>query len=65
MNAKLLRNVVCAVLVALYFIGMCLLILGSVRAGITLWSISTIGGLGVLWYIKSREKEDTSEREEN
>lgn len=56
MNIKTIKSIVCAALAACYLVGMILLLLGRVHQGITLWSISTIGGLVVLWYLHSTEK---------
>jgi len=44
---------------------MLLLILGNVSAGVSLWSISTIGGLFVLWYLKSTDsRADEAEKDD-
>ena len=58
MNIKTIKSIVCAALAACYLAGMVLLLMGRVHQGITLWSISTIGGLVVLWYLHSSKRDD-------
>lgn len=44
-------------LTALYAAGLVLLCIGLTAAGLGLWGISTVGGMGFLWYCRKREKE--------
>ncbi|MBE5808459.1 MAG: hypothetical protein E7317_08980 [Clostridiales bacterium] len=65
MDMRTFKAVVCGILVVLYLAGMLLLILGNVSAGVSLWSISTIGGLFVLWYLKSTDsRADEAEKDD-
>lgn len=51
------RNIICIVLVALYFFGLLCMFIGQLGAGLGLWAISTVGGFIALYYIRSREEE--------
>lgn len=53
MNA---RTLACLVLTVMYFIGLVLMLAGSLQTGMLLWGVSTVAGMGVLYYIKKQEK---------
>ena len=53
---KRLRSVLCLALVALYFIGLIFLMTGLFYAGVVFWAVSTVGGIGLLYYIRTTEK---------
>lgn len=53
MNAK---TVACLVLTVMYFAGLVLMLCGNMQAGGLLWAVSTVSGMGVLYYIKKQEK---------
>lgn len=59
MNAKtkdlLLKKILPLIIIALYFIGMVLMIFGNFGNGVTLWVISTFGG-ALLLYVKRRQE---------
>ena len=50
------KNIVCLVLVLLYFLGLILMITGNLSQGIACWVVSTIGGAAALAIIKGREE---------
>ena len=59
MDRTLARNLVCVVLVALYFAGLVCRFLGRLEAGIALWAVSTVGGFAALYHIRNgQQKED-------
>ena len=53
---KAIRTAVCLVLVIMYFLGLVFMMTGLFYAGMTLWALSTIGGIGLLYYIRTTEK---------
>jgi len=53
MNAK---TIACLVLTVMYFAGLVLMLCGNLQSGGLLWGISTVAGMGVLYYINKREK---------
>ena len=57
MDRNLARNLVCVVLVALYFAGLVCMFLGRLEAGIALWAVSTVGGFAAR-YRNGQQKED-------
>lgn len=61
-NLKI-RNIICIVLVACYFIGLLCMFLNQLLAGLSLWAISTVGGFIALYHIRSREEKDAAEKE--
>lgn len=62
MNKQKLRNIICIVLVALYFIGLLCMFLNRLGAGLGLWGISTVGGFFALYSIRSAEEKAAEEK---
>lgn len=61
-NKKLLLTKVLPIaIVALYFIGMVLMIFGNFGNGVTLWVISTVGGALMLYAKRKQEKRAADE----
>ena len=52
-QSKVLRTVLSLVLVALYAVGLIFIITGSLQVGAILWVISTVGGIGLLYWIRT------------
>ena len=50
-----LRTIVSLILVGLYVAGLVAVVGFSVRAGLILWVISTLGGMGLLYWIRTTE----------
>ncbi len=57
------RTIACLVLTILYFLGLILMLTGSLVAGVALWGASTVAGMGVLYYIKKQDKEKQEQEE--
>ncbi len=59
-DLKQAKIIVGAVLVALYIAGLVLMFMRKTNTGLLLWVVSTLGGMGFLWFVKNREhrKED-------
>ena len=53
---KRMRTILSLVLVVLYLIGLVVMITGSFQAGVYLWMISTLGGIGLLYWIRTQER---------
>ena len=53
---KHLRAVVCLLLVALYILGLIAMMTFSFQIGLILWVVSTLGGLGLLYWVRTMEK---------
>ena len=53
---KRLRAAVSLVLVALYAAGLIAMFASSVQTGLILWVVSTLGGIGLLYWIHTVEK---------
>ena len=53
---KRLRAAVSLVLVALYAAGLIAMFASSVQTGLILWVVSTLGGIGLLYWIYTVEK---------
>lgn len=53
---KTLRMVVSLVLIGLYFVGLIAMITFSFSLGLVLWVISTVGGIGLLYCVRTLEK---------
>lgn len=51
-----MRSAICLVLVGLYIVGMIFMIALSFRVGVILWVISTMGGIGLLYWVRTLEK---------
>lgn len=62
MSKQKLRNIICIVLVAFYFIGLLCMFLNQLGAGLGLWAISTIGGLFALFHIRNNEEKEAAEK---
>lgn len=72
MNGKMnKRTIACLVLTVMYAVGLVLMLAKQMELGLLLWGVSTVGGMGVLYYIKKQEKaaqqaaEDTEKEGEN
>ena len=61
-NPKI-RNIICIVLVACYFIGLLCMFLNQLLAGLSLWAISTVGGFIAPYFIRNREEKEAAEKE--
>ena len=57
-----LRAIVALVLVALYVAGLIAMLAGNVRLASILWVVSTLGGIGLLYWIRTvtRRKEEAA-----
>lgn len=60
-NLKI-RNIICIVLVACYFIGLLCMFLNQLLAGLALWALSTVGGFIALYHIRNREEKEAAEK---
>lgn len=58
------RTTVCLVLTILYFGGLALMLTGQLSQGVLLWGVSTVAGMGVLYYIKKQEKDAREQQNE-
>ena len=56
--AKKVRAVVAIVLVALYAIGLVAMLASRVQLALILWVISTLGGIGLLYWIHTMNKRE-------
>ncbi|MGJ4850535.1 hypothetical protein ACH6CV_09820 [Bacillota bacterium Meth-B3] len=54
---RTVKTVVGLVLVACYAAGLVALFMKQTAPGLMLWVISTAGGMGLLWYLRRRERE--------
>ncbi len=56
-----LRAVVALALVALYAAGLILMLASQVRLAVILWVVSTLGGIGLLYWLKTlKEREEAA-----
>jgi len=64
---KILRTVISLVLVGCYFLGLIAMITFSFSAGVILWVVSTLGGICLLYWIRSLERRaaEAAEAEKN
>ena len=53
---RALRSVVSLALIAMYVLGLVAMLTSRVQLGLILWVISTLGGIGLLYWIKTAEK---------
>ena len=53
---KRLRTVISLILVGMYVIGLIAMMTFSFQAGLILWVVSTLGGIGLLYYVRTMEK---------
>ena len=58
MFRKNLRTVVSLILVGLYVLGLISMMTFSFKTGLVLWVISTLGGIGLLYWIHTVEKRE-------
>lgn len=60
------RTIVCLVLTVMYALGLVLMLAKQMDLGLLLWGVSTVGGMGVLYYINKKEKaaKQAAEQEE-
>ena len=52
-----LRAIISLVLVGLYVLGLIAMIAFSFRTGLILWVVSTLGGIGLLYWIRTTDKQ--------
>ena len=57
------RNVICIGLVVCYVAGLLCMFLNQLLAGLSLWAISTVGGLIALYHIRNHEEKEAAEKE--
>jgi len=53
-----LRTVLSLLLVGLYAAGLVAMLAGGFQAGLYLWGISTLGGIGLLYWVRTRERRE-------
>lgn len=53
---RAVRTVLSLILVGLYVVGLIAMMTFSFRAGLALWVISTLGGIGLLYWIHTADK---------
>lgn len=53
---RTLRSVISLALVAMYVLGLIAMLTSRVQLGLILWVVSTLGGIGLLYWIKTAEK---------
>lgn len=53
---RTLRLVISLALVAMYVLGLIAMLTSRVQLGLILWVVSTLGGIGLLYWIKTAEK---------
>lgn len=60
------RTIICLVLTVMYALGLVLMLAKQMDLGLLLWGVSTVGGMGVLYYINKKEKaaKQAAEQEE-
>lgn len=58
-----LRAAVALVLVALYAAGLVLMLASQVRLALILWVVSTLGGIGLLYWLKTLKEREEAARE--
>ena len=56
MNRNTIRTALSIVIVALYVAGLILMFAGNARLGGDMWAISTLGGIGLLYWIHVMKK---------
>ena len=54
---RTLRSVVSLALVAMYVVGLVAMLTSHVQLGLILWVVSTLGGIGLLYWIRTAEKQ--------
>ena len=63
MNRSFIRTALSLLIVALYAAGLVAMFMGNARLGIDLWVVSTLGGIGLLYYIRTTEKTQEAVKE--
>lgn len=58
-----LRNILCLVLAGSYIVGLVCMFLNAFPIGVALWVVSTVGGLAMLYHIRSKEEKEAAARE--
>lgn len=56
MNRNIFRTVLSLLIIALYVAGIVAMMAGNARLGIDLWVVSTLGGIGLLYWIHVMKK---------
>ena len=57
------RSIVALILVALYVLGLVAMLASRVQLGLILWVVSTLGGIGLLYWIRQqRERKEAEEK---
>jgi len=59
---KSMKNIMCIVLVILYAAGLLCMFLNNFPAGFLLFTVSTLGGMGMLYYMKKLEEKAALEK---
>ena len=60
---RALRSAVSILLVAMYVAGLVAMLPSRVQLGLILWVVSTLGGIGLLYWIKTRDKNRKAQEE--
>ena len=62
-----LRAIVALALVAMYILGLVAMITGRVQLALILWVVSTLGGIGLLYWMRTvtRRKEEAEKAAQN
>ena len=53
---RMLRAVVALLLIAAYIAGLIAMLTSNVQLGLILWVVSTLGGIGMLYWLRTAEK---------
>ena len=53
---RMLRAVVALLLIAAYIAGLIAILTSNVQLGLILWVVSTLGGIGMLYWLRTAEK---------
>lgn len=56
MNRNIVRTALSLIIIALYVAGIVAMFAGNARLGIDLWVVSTLGGIGLLYWIHVMKK---------
>ena len=56
MNRNIIRTALSLLIIALYVAGIVAMMAGNARLGIDLWVVSTLGGIGLLYWIHVMKK---------
>ena len=60
---RMLRAVVALLLIAAYIAGLIAMLTSNVQLGLILWVVSTLGGIGLLYWLKQAKKDADSDGE--